>query len=72
MAYATAESDTDNDIVLELEDVSVSFDEGEAVVLDGVDFSVRRGETLGVVGESGSGKSMFASSLLDASSSRAR
>ena len=66
MAYATAESDTDNDIVLKLEDVSVSFDEGEAVVLDGVDFSVRRGETLGVVGESGSGKSMFASSLLDA------
>ncbi len=66
MARATIERETHTDAVFELEDVSVSFDGGESFVLDGVDFTVRRGETLGVVGESGSGKSMFASSLLDA------
>lgn len=66
MAHVTGERETNTDVILELENVSVSFDEGESVVLDGVDFSIHRGETLGVVGESGSGKSMFASSLLDA------
>jgi len=66
MARARTERETDIDVVFELENVSVAFDDGDTVVLDDVDFSIRRGETLGVVGESGSGKSMFASSLLDA------
>ena len=56
------------DVVLEMRDVSVSFgmSRGESRVLNNVDLTVRRDETLGVIGESGSGKSMCAFSLLDA------
>jgi len=58
----------DYEPVMELEEVSVQFDmsRGVARVLDEIDLTVRRGETIGIVGESGSGKSMLASSMLDA------
>ena len=48
------------DPVLAIEDLTVSFSgsRGVATVVDRVDWTVHRGETLAVVGESGSGKSM--------------
>jgi peptide/nickel transport system ATP-binding protein len=48
--------------VLEVQGLTVAFSgpRGNAKVVDGVDWTVHRGETLAVVGESGSGKSMTA------------
>ena len=40
------------------------LDEGVVRAVDGVDFSILRGQTLGVVGESGCGKSVTARSIL--------
>jgi oligopeptide/dipeptide ABC transporter ATP-binding protein len=64
----TSVRDGTDETIIEVRDVSVSFDmeRGRSRVLDEVSVDIRRGEILGVVGESGSGKSMFASALLDA------
>jgi peptide/nickel transport system ATP-binding protein len=52
--------------LLDIDDLSVEFRTRDGIVkaLDGVGFSVRRGETVGVVGESGSGKSVTALAVL--------
>ncbi len=50
------------DIVLEVKDLSVSFD-GRTVV-DNVSYALRRGRTLGIVGESGSGKSVSSLAIM--------
>ncbi len=52
--------------LLQVEDLRVEFKtrRGNALVLNGVDFELHGGETLGVVGESGCGKSMTALALL--------
>ncbi|MGH8227592.1 MAG: ATP-binding cassette domain-containing protein, partial [Steroidobacteraceae bacterium] len=54
------------DPALEVRDLSVRFAVGGRWLqaVDGVSFSIGRGETLGVVGESGSGKSTLALALL--------
>ena len=54
------------DTLLQVQDLQVEFRtrRGTALVLNGVDFEVRHGETLCVVGESGCGKSMTALALL--------
>ncbi len=52
--------------LLKVEDLHVEFRtrKGAAMVLNGVDFQIKSGETLCVVGESGCGKSMTALALL--------
>ncbi len=54
-----------NNHLLAVRDLRISFhtDEGEVRAVDGVNLTLRRGETLAVVGESGSGKSVTALSL---------
>ncbi|MEE8120316.1 MAG: ABC transporter ATP-binding protein [Anaerolineales bacterium] len=50
----------EQDALLDVENLRVSFktDEGIILAIDGITFSVKRGQTLGIVGESGSGKSV--------------
>ncbi len=52
--------------LLRVRDLRMSFfsKEGEVRALDGVDFSIESGQTLGLVGESGCGKSVTALSIL--------
>jgi peptide/nickel transport system ATP-binding protein/oligopeptide transport system ATP-binding protein len=55
-----------NDILLQVKDLHTYFYTYDGVVkaVDGIDFFIRRGETLGLVGESGCGKSVTALSIL--------
>ncbi len=55
-----------SDFLLEVKNLKTHFftDEGVAKAVDGVDFVIRRGETLGVIGESGCGKSVTALSVM--------
>jgi ABC-type dipeptide/oligopeptide/nickel transport system ATPase component len=52
--------------LLEVEDLRTHFATADGLVkaVDGVSFSIRNGETLGVVGESGCGKSITALSIM--------
>jgi peptide/nickel transport system ATP-binding protein len=55
-----------DDYLLELIDVKVQFNsiDGQVKAVDGISFSVKKGETLGIVGESGCGKSVTAQTIL--------
>ena len=54
------------DNLIEVRDLSIEFVGGEKTerVVQGVNFDIKRGETLALVGESGSGKSVTAHSIL--------
>jgi len=55
-----------NDILLEVKNLKVEFQvrRGTVRALDGVNFTIRRGQTMGIIGESGSGKSVTARAIM--------
>ena len=57
---------TDPDVLLEVRDLRTHFHvmDGTVKAVDGVDFTLKRGETLGIVGESGCGKSVTALTIM--------
>jgi len=57
---------SDRPLLLEVKNLHTKFflDEGTVHAVDGADFNLYRGQTLGVVGESGCGKSVTARSIL--------
>ncbi len=63
---ATARTANTRETLLEVKNLKISFktDEGVVVAVDGVNFSVKRGQTLGLVGESGSGKSVSTRAIM--------
>ncbi|SHL26203.1 ABC transporter ATP-binding protein [Roseibium suaedae] len=52
--------------LLDVQNLSVAFSQGErtSLAVDGISFSINKGETVALVGESGSGKSVSALSVL--------
>ena len=60
------QSGTPTDVILEVRDLHTYLFPRRGVIkaVDGVNFTLRQGESLGLVGESGCGKSMTALSLL--------
>jgi len=56
----------EDNVLLEVKNLKTYFfyDEGTVKAIDGIDFKIVKGKTLGVVGESGCGKSVTAQSIL--------
>ncbi|MBR0134679.1 MAG: ABC transporter ATP-binding protein, partial [Clostridia bacterium] len=55
-----------NDVLLEVKDLKVSFftPVGEVKAVDGISYSLKHNEVMGIVGESGSGKSVEAYAIM--------
>ena len=56
----------ENNNIIEVKDlkINIKIDEGTLTAVRGVDFEIRKGETLGLVGESGCGKSLTSKAIL--------
>ena len=59
-------SESMNETIIEVRDlrVNIKIDEGILTAVRGVNFVIRKGETLGLVGESGCGKSLTSKAIL--------
>jgi peptide/nickel transport system ATP-binding protein len=57
----------ENDVLVDVRNLRIRFDVRDGVVnaVDGANFTIRRGKTLGVIGESGCGKSMTAKAIMN-------
>jgi peptide/nickel transport system ATP-binding protein len=55
------------DVLIDVRDLRIRFDVRDGIVnaVDGANFTIRRGRTLGVIGESGCGKSMTAKAIMN-------
>jgi oligopeptide/dipeptide ABC transporter ATP-binding protein len=62
----SAQTDETSDLLLDVQDLRTYFHvmDGTVRAVDGVSFSIKRGETLGIVGESGCGKSVTALTIM--------
>jgi len=66
VGHYVEEKNNSNDVLLSISGLKTYFytEEGVSKAVDGVDYSIEKGETLGVVGESGCGKSVTALSIM--------
>jgi oligopeptide/dipeptide ABC transporter ATP-binding protein len=65
-APGSTAADDRSDLLLDVQDLRTYFHvmDGTVRAVDGVSFSIKRGETLGIVGESGCGKSVTALTIM--------
>ena len=60
-------SEITDDVLVSIRNLRIRFDVRDGIVnaVDGANFTIRRGKTLGVIGESGCGKSMTAKAIMN-------
>ena len=65
---------TAQDMVLDVRDlrINIELDEGTLTAVRGVNFNLKKGETLGLVGESGCGKSLTSKAILGINDKRCK
>ncbi|MHA1821013.1 MAG: metal ABC transporter ATP-binding protein [Promethearchaeota archaeon] len=62
MSDENEKSNEENDVIIELKDISVGFN--NLMVLDNINLKVRRGEYIGLIGKNGSGKTTLMKTIL--------